>query len=186
VLKHADLKTPKDFKRINGVYQRIRWGARPCAPCCPRLGGQARIPTSSLQAWQVRPKAPPLKRVKDKAPKCKIATRSGHAGVVLDGGAETISWSAKRWATRPWNFQSSGPPPSLAMTRCRKHCSGILRLDNAFVLIEGHPNFRILTQGGRTGVVLELRAEIVLGKAKGGPPAQLGGELWFSNGGNWD
>jgi hypothetical protein len=36
----------------------------------------------------------------------------------------------------------------------------------------GHPNFRILTQSGRMGVVLELRAEIVLGNAKGGPPAR--------------
>src|ERR1700730_10662813 len=29
--------------------------------------------------------------------------------------------------------------PALATTRCAKHCRAELRLDNAFVLIEGHP-----------------------------------------------
>src|SRR5258707_3845467 len=29
---------------------------------------------------------------------------------------------------------------SLATTRCSEHCSGALSLDNAFALIEGHPN----------------------------------------------
>ena len=28
--------------------------------------------------------------------------------------------------------------PALATTRCAKHCRAELRLDNAFVLIEGH------------------------------------------------
>ena len=32
-----------------------------------------------------------------------------------------------------------GPPPSLATTRCEKHCRGELCLDSAFVLIEGYP-----------------------------------------------
>ena len=30
--------------------------------------------------------------------------------------------------------------PALATTRCAKHCRAELRLDNAFVLIEGHPS----------------------------------------------
>jgi len=29
---------------------------------------------------------------------------------------------------------------SLATTRCSEHCSGELSVDNAFALIEGHPN----------------------------------------------
>jgi hypothetical protein len=38
-----------------------------------------------------------------------------------------------------------------------------------FVLIEGHPKFGILTQGGRTGVVLDCGAETILWNAKGRP-----------------
>jgi hypothetical protein len=36
-------------------------------------------------------------------------------------------------------FQRFGPPPDSGNYAVRKHCTGILRLDNAFVLIDGHP-----------------------------------------------
>src|SRR6202043_1178602 len=37
------------------------------------------------------------------------------------------------------DFQSLGPPPCSGNHAVRKHCRAELRLDNAFVLIEGHP-----------------------------------------------
>ena len=46
------------------------------------------------------------------------------------------------------DFQSLGPPPSLAMTRCEQHCGEKLSLDNAFALIEGHPDLALLSPHG--------------------------------------
>ncbi len=37
------------------------------------------------------------------------------------------------------SFRASVLRPTLATTRCENYCTGILRLDNAFVLIDGHP-----------------------------------------------
>ena len=56
--------------------------------------------------------------------------------------------------------------------RGKKTLRGILRLDNAFVLIDGHPKSKILTQSGRMGVVFhrELEADSI---PKGGPPARF-------------
>jgi hypothetical protein len=39
------------------------------------------------------------------------------------------------------SFQSLGPQPSLAATRCSSHRKEEVSLDNAFALIEGHPLF---------------------------------------------
>src|SRR5260370_12525752 len=39
------------------------------------------------------------------------------------------------------SFQSFGPQPSLATTRCSMHRREEVSLDNAFALIEGHPRW---------------------------------------------
>jgi hypothetical protein len=41
------------------------------------------------------------------------------------------------------SFRASVLHPTLATTRCQNHCTGILRLDIAFVLIDGTRTFRV-------------------------------------------
>jgi hypothetical protein len=52
----------------------------------------------------------------------------------MDGG--TICSTEKRFTVRVPELRSS---TTLAVARCEKHGKEVLRLDNAFSLIEGHP-----------------------------------------------
>src|SRR5579863_1463818 len=45
------------------------------------------------------------------------------------------------------SFRASVLQLTLATTRCQNHCTGILCLDNAFVLIEGHPRLTQASHG---------------------------------------
>jgi hypothetical protein len=48
-------------------------------------------------------------------------------------------WNDSPKVDSPCEFQSFGPPPDSGNYAVQKHCTGILYLDNAFVLIDDHP-----------------------------------------------
>jgi hypothetical protein len=79
------------------------------------------------------------------------------------------------------SFRASVLQLTLETMRCQNHCTEILCLDNAFVLIEGHPKFRILTQSGRTGVVLDGGLEMIVWDVKGRPTRQHPTILTYAN-----
>ena len=56
-------------------------------------------PLSGQKLGTTKSKAPPLKSVKDGAPKFRILTQSGRTGVVLERGVGTILWNVKGRAT---------------------------------------------------------------------------------------